>query len=323
MKSEAFVSQRDISVVIPVYNERESLPELLDELTSVLEERYNYELIFIDDGSTDDSLKYLKDRTQSSDRIAVIGFLRNYGKSAALSAGFRKAQGDYIVSIDADLQDDPHEIPKLIKRMEGGDDLVSGWKKRRLDPLFKRLSSRLFNFTTRLLTGVKIHDFNCGLKVYRRSLAKTLDIYGGMHRYIPVLAAKKGFRVGEVVVNHRPRKYGTTKYGGGRYFHGLFDLLTVLFLSRYTRRPLHLFGIFGLLSLLAGIGVNIYVVYLKYALGEPFQRHIALLVFGVMLLILGVQFISIGLLGEMIAQTHQGAEEKVMHIYDGDSEFEF
>jgi len=317
------MGKREVSVVIPVYNERESLPELLDELTSVLEYEDNYELIFIDDGSTDGSLKYLKDQAKSSEGITVISFLRNYGKSAALSEGFKRAKGDYIITIDADLQDDSHEIPKLIKILEDGYDLVSGWKKNRRDSLSKRLSSKFFNFTTRFLTGIKIHDFNCGLKAYRESLAKALDIYGGMHRYIPILAEKKGFRVREVVVNHRPRKYGATKYGSERYFHGLFDLLTVLFLNRYTRRPLHLFGIFGLLSMLTGFIANIWVVYMKYALGEPFQRHIALLVFGVMLLILGVQFISIGLLGEMIAQTHQESEERVMQIFKKDSELEF
>jgi len=315
------MDQKEVSVVIPIYNERESLPELLDELISVLENYQNYELLFIDDGSTDDSLIYLKERAKSENKISVISFLRNYGKSAALSEGFKRASGNYVISIDADLQDDPNEIPKLIKILENGCDLVSGWKKERHDPFLKRLSSRLFNKTTRFLTGVKIHDFNCGLKAYRKTVAKALDIYGGMHRYIPVLAAKKGYHIQETVVNHRPRKYGFTKYGRERYFHGLFDLLTVLFLSRYTRRPLHLFGIFGLLSLLTGFVVNVWVIYLKYVLHEPFQRHIALLVFGVMLLILGVQFISIGLLGEMIAQTHQGAEEKIIQVFDGDMEF--
>ena len=310
-----------ISVVVPVYNERESLPQLIDELHTVLEAFQDYEIIFVDDGSTDKSLTYLKDRALSDNRISIIRFLKNYGKSAALSEGFKKADGDYVISIDADLQDDPHEIPKLISILEKGCDLVSGWKKKRQDPFLKRLSSRFFNKTTRLLTGVKINDFNCGLKAYRKSLVKSLDLYGGMHRYIPVLAAKKGYQVQELVVNHRPRKYGLTKYGKERYFHGLFDLLTVLFLSRYTRRPLHLFGIFGLLSLLAGLFVNVWILVLKYGFHEPFQRHFALLVFGVLLLILGVQFISIGLLGEMIAQTHREAEEKIIEVFERELEF--
>ncbi len=292
-----------ISVVIPVYNEVESLPELLQEVTTVLEGKFDYEIQIIDDGSTDGSFEFAKKKAGENERIEVTRFLRNYGKSAALSVGFRRASGDYVVTMDADLQDDPSEIPGLVEELKKGYDLVSGWKKERKDPASKRLPSRLFNFTTRLLTGIQIHDFNCGLKAYRNSVVKALDIYGGMHRYTPVLAGKRGFRVTEKPVNHRPRKYGVTKFGRERYFRGMFDLLTVLFLSRYTRRPLHLFGVFGLLSLVIGTLVNFWVLYLKYGLGDPFRMHMALLVFGVLLIILGVQFISMGLLGEMIAQS--------------------
>lgn len=292
-----------VSVVIPVHNERESLPELLDELRGVMGGRFDYELIFVDDGSTDGSFDYLKEKALENGRSTVIRFLTNYGKSSALAAGFDRAGGDYVVTLDSDLQDDPREIPSLIDILDGGFDLVSGWKKERHDPVMKRLSSKLFNVSTRLLTGISIHDFNCGLKAYRSQVIRSLDVYGGMHRYIPVLAGKRGFRVTEKVVAHRPRKYGKTKFGRERYFHGLFDLLTVLFLSRYTRRPLHLFGLFGLVSLVTGFVINVWVLYLKYGMGDPFRTHLALLVLGVLLLILGVQFISIGLLGEMIAQS--------------------
>ncbi|MFQ6675384.1 MAG: glycosyltransferase family 2 protein [Fidelibacterota bacterium] len=294
---------KSVSVVIPVYDERESLPELWEELKEVLAGKFDYELIFVDDGSTDGSFELLKERVSEDGRCMVIRFLANYGKSSALAAGFEKARGDYGISLDSDLQDDPREIPSLIEVLDSGFDLVSGWKKERRDPLIKRVSSRLFNVTTRLLTGITLHDFNCGLKGYRKEVVKTLDVYGGMHRYIPVLAGKKGFRVTEKVVAHRPRKYGRTKFGRERYFHGLFDLLTVLFLSRYTRRPLHLFGVFGLSSLVAGFVINLWVLYLKYGVGDPFRKHLALLVLGVLLLILGVQFISLGFLGEMIAQS--------------------
>ena len=207
-----------ISIVIPVYNECESLPDLLQEVTTVLEDRFDYEIQVVDDGSTDGSFELAKEQAGENGRIEVTRFLRNYGKSAALAAGFRRASGDYVVTMDADLQDDPSEIPGLVDELKKGYDLVSGWKKERKDPASKRLPSKLFNFTTRLLTGIQIHDFNCGLKAYRNSVVKALDIYGGMHRYIPVLAGKRGFRVTEKMVNHRPRKYGDTKFGRERLF---------------------------------------------------------------------------------------------------------
>lgn len=307
-----------ISVIIPAYNEEQSLPILLDEIKGALSE-YDYEIIVIDDGSTDGSFELLQKRVKSDGKIQVSRFLRNYGKSAALSEGFKKAQGDYVITLDSDLQDDPNEIPRLIEILESGYDLVSGWKKNRRDPFSKRIPSKFFNFITRILTGIKLHDFNCGLKAYRKSVVKSLDIYGGMHRYIPVLVGKKGYKVTETVVNHRQRKYGTTKFGRERYFHGLFDLMTVLFLNRYTRRPLHLFGIFGLISFISGFGIDVWVLYLKYGLGEPFQKHMALLVFGVLLLILGVQFISIGLLGEMIAKANVRSTE-IIYLKTADRE---
>jgi hypothetical protein len=218
--------------------------------------------------------------------------------------------------MDADLQDDPAEIPNLIEKLEEGYDLVSGWKKTRHDPWTKRWPSKFFNFVTRLMTGVKIHDFNCGLKIYRQSVVKTVEIYGGRHRYIPALAGQKKFKVSEIIVNHRARKFGVTKYGGVRLFHGFFDLLTILFLNRYTQQPLHLFGMIGIIFSTVGFGVEVYVLYLKYGLMEPFQKHIALLVFGVMMIVIGIQFISMGLLGELMARSQQSKEDRVKQIID-------
>ena len=188
-----------------------------------------------------------------------------------MSEGFNHAQGDIIITMDGDLQDDPEEIPHLIKKLEDGYDLVSGWKKTRHDPWTKTFPSKIFNIVTRLLTGVKIHDFNCGLKCYRQAVVKSLEIFGGRHRYIPALAGQKNFRVGEIVINHRPRKYGKTKYGGLRLFHGFFDLMTILFLNRYTQQPLHLFGIFGLIAFIFGLVSEFVVLYYKFRIGDPFS----------------------------------------------------
>ena len=221
--------------------------------------------------------------------------------------------------MDADLQDDPAEIGNLIAKLKEGWDLVSGWKKTRLDPLNKRLPSKLFNVVTRLMTGVKIHDFNCGLKGYRKSVVKSIDVYGGRHRYIPALAGQRKFKVTEIVVNHRARQFGETKYGGSRMFHGFFDLITLLFLNRYTQQPLHLFGSFGIGFLNMGLIVESFVLYYKYVLGEPFSKHMALLMFGVMLIVIGIQFFSIGLLGELMARSTQGQENRVKKIHSQDT----
>lgn len=306
---------KSISIIIPVYNEVESLNELHSELTSVLSEYDDYELLFIDDGSSDGSMETLIELSKDDHHIKAIQFFRNYGKSAALAEGFKISSGEYVVTLDADLQDDPAEIPNLVAKLEEGFDLVSGWKKTRHDPRAKRWPSKFFNFVTRLMTGVKIHDFNCGLKIYRQSVVKTVEVYGGRHRYIPALAGQKKFKVSEIIVNHRARKFGVTKYGGSRLFHGFFDLVTILFLNRYTQQPLHLFGMIGIVLSKVGFLVELYVLYLKYFLGEPFQKHIALLVFGVMLIVIGIQFISMGLLGEMIARSQQSKEDRVKRIF--------
>ena len=303
-----------ISIVIPVFNENESLPDLKVELDKNLSAYPEWEVIFIDDGSSDGSTEYLADLCAQDSHYKLIQFYRNYGKSAALSEGFKLADGDYIITMDADLQDDPAEIPNLVGKLEEGWDLVSGWKKIRHDPIGKTFPSKLFNFVTRVMTGVKIHDFNCGLKGYKKSVVKSIEVFGGRHRYIPALAGQRKFRITEITVNHRARQFGETKYGGSRLFHGFFDLITILFLNRYDQQPLHLFGFFGLISLHLGLIVECVVLYFKYGLGEPFVKHMALLMFGIMLIVIGIQFFSMGLLGELMARTAQGQENRIRKI---------
>jgi|TARA_B100001741_G_scaffold183106_1_gene150769 glycosyltransferase involved in cell wall biosynthesis len=305
----------NISVVIPIFNELESLPELKRQLLENLQSFEKWEIIFIDDGSSDGSTEWLTDLVSKDNNFKLIEFYRNYGKSAALNEGFKAASGDYIITMDADLQDDPNEIKNLVAKLNEGWDLVSGWKKNRLDPLNKRIPSKLFNFVTRLLTGVKIHDFNCGLKGYKKSVIKSIDVYGGRHRYIPAIAGHRKFKITEIIVNHRARKFGSTKYGGSRLFHGFFDLITILFLNRFNQQPLHLFGAFGIGFFLFGFLSELIVLYYKYWLGDPFSKHIALLIFGVMLIVIGIQFFSMGLLGELIARSTQDQENRVKRSF--------
>jgi glycosyltransferase involved in cell wall biosynthesis len=273
-----------------------------------------WEVIFIDDGSSDGSTEWMADLCTRNPKFKLIQFYRNYGKAAALSEGFKTADGDYIITMDADLQDDPAEIPNLISKLNEGWDLVSGWKKKRLDPLNKRLPSKVFNFVTRLMTGVKIHDFNCGLKGYKQAVVKSIEVYGGRHRYIPALAGEQKFKITEIVVNHRARQFGETKYGRSRIFHGFFDLITILFLNRYTQQPLHLFGMFGIGFLTIGFIVECFVLYFKYALEEPFSKHMALLMFGIMLIVIGIQFFSTGLLGELLTRRTSESEKRIKNI---------
>jgi len=292
----------NVSIVIPLFNEEESLNELYDEVVTVLKnENLSYEILFIDDGSKDNSLKVLKDLHSKDKNIKIYSFQKNCGKSAALSQGFKIANGDIVITMDADLQDDPNEIPKLIDMINSGSDLVSGWKKKRNDPLSKTIPSKLFNFITSKLTGIKIHDFNCGLKAYRKKVIKEIPVYGELHRYLPVLAHWRGYEVGELVVMHHERKFGKTKFGARRFLSGFFDLFTVLFLTRYRQKPLHLFGFFGLLSFLGGFIISLYLTILwfqGYGIGNR-----PLLFLGVLLIIVGMQSFSIGLIGEMITNS--------------------
>lgn len=310
----ADIVTQSISVIIPTYNEKDSLTKLVELLEVTLQAYQNWELLFIDDGSTDGSTELLADIAKDNPHIKLVQLHRNYGKSAALAEGFKLATGDYIITMDADLQDDPREIPNLIAKLDAGFDLVTGWKKTRQDPWTKRFPSKIANFVTGLITGVKVHDMNCGLKAFRKIVVKSLDIYGGRHRYIPALAAQKQFRIAEIPVKHHKRQFGETKYGGSRLFHGFFDLITILFLNRYTEKPLHLFGLFGLFFIVMSFFSEFYVVILKLFFGHPFAKHFAMMLFGAMLFILGLWFFSIGLIGEMVAQTTQDREERVKQI---------
>ena len=294
----------DLSVVVPLLNEADSLQPLYAELTAslaCLPGVNTVELIFVDDGSTDGSGHVLAALFEADPRVQIIQFRRNFGKSAALAAGFAAARGAYVATLDADLQDVPGELGKLLAPLQRDEaDLVSGWKTPRHDPLTKTLPSAIFNRAVRVLTGVQLHDFNSGFKAYRREVLDEIQLYGELHRYIPVLAHFRGFRVAEAPVQHRPRRYGYSKFGAGRFMRGFFDLLTVLFLTQYTRRPLHLFGLIGLLSFGLGFAINAYLAFIKLALDEPLGNR-PLLNFGVLLMIVGAQFIVFGLLGEMIA----------------------
>jgi glycosyltransferase involved in cell wall biosynthesis len=299
----------NVSVIVPLYNEEQSLRELCDQLRNVLQKSAQYEILFVDDGSTDGSFRVLQDLRNRDKRIKIIRFRRNYGKSAALSVGFHHAKGDFIITMDADLQDDPNEIPNLVNELKKGFDLVSGWKKKRHDPITKTIPSKFFNFVTSVMTGVKLHDMNCGLKAYRKEVVKDLKIYGELHRYIPVLANWEGFKIGEAVVEHHARKYGKTKFGIGRFWKGFLDLLTVLFTTRYMQRPLHLFGFWGLLFFAVGFFVDLYLAGLKIFEGMSLSNR-PLFMGGILLIIVGIQFVSVGLIGELIVKKRQSAEEE-------------
>jgi glycosyltransferase involved in cell wall biosynthesis len=297
--AEVIQARPEISVVVPLYNEADSLTELHAALEAALRPHAaRCEMIFVDDGSTDGSFSRLADLREADERVKVIRLRRNQGKAAALAAGFREAQGAIIVTLDADLQDDPKEIPRFLQKLEEGYDLVSGWKAIRNDPRSRRLLSAVFNRVTSALTGVKLHDLNCGFKAYRRAVTEELRLYGELHRFIPALASWRGFRIGEIEVEHHPRRYGRSKYGPERIPRGFFDLLTVLMLTRYTTRPLHLFGFLGLILGLTGFGIVAYL-----SVGWLFGRWIAgrpLLILGTLMAIAGVQLVSFGLLAEMI-----------------------
>ncbi len=296
----------DLSIIVPLYNEEESLPELAQWITRVCTDaRLSYEVIFVDDGSGDRSWEVIEDLIQGNGNFRGIKFRRNYGKSAALNQGFRASRGDVVITMDADLQDSPDEIPELYRMIrEEKYDLVSGWKKVRRDPLGKTLPSKLFNRTTRALSGIKLHDFNCGLKAYRQDLVRNIEVYGEMHRYIPVIAKWAGFKkIGEKVVEHRPRKYGITKFGMERLVKGYLDLLSITFISKFGKRPMHLFGTLGTLLFIVGFAIGIYLTIEKYAFGIFKMTERPLFYLGLLAMVIGSQLFVTGFLAEMISRS--------------------
>ena len=292
----------DISVVVPLYNEAESLPELVAWIDRVAcANSLSYEIIMVDDGSTDGSWAVVEELKRSYPAIRGKSFMRNYGKSAALYVGFEMAEGDVIFTMDADLQDSPDEIPAMRRMiLEEGYDLVSGWKRKRYDPIGKRWPSKFFNLTARLMSGIKLHDFNCGLKAYRRKVVKSIEVYGEMHRYIPILAKHAGFkRIGEKVVEHHERKYGVSKFGLERMVKGYLDLISVTFMSRFGRSPMYLFGSLGTIMFIVGFVALAWIVVEKFTIGAPLTNQ-PLFYFSLLSVVLGVQLFLAGFLGELI-----------------------
>jgi len=302
----------DISVIVPLFNEEESLPELVDWIKKVMDRHsYTYEIVMIDDGSKDNSWQVIKNLQQKSKNLKGIKFRRNYGKSAALYCGFDVAQGDVVITMDADLQDSPDEIPELFRMIkEEGYDLVSGWKKKRRDPvLSKNIPSKFYNWTVRRMTGIKLHDMNCGLKAYRKNVIKSIEVYGEMHRYIPVLAKWAGYhKIGEKVVVHSERKYGITKFGVERFIRGPLDLLSVMFISRFVKRPMHFFGILGILMILIGLAAAIYlgiqkIIQLKHGIVGNLITNSPYFYIALTAMIIGAQFFLAGFLGELVSRS--------------------
>jgi dolichol-phosphate mannosyltransferase len=304
---ESILRKQSLSVVVPLLNEEATLEQLYDELEAALDPMgVEWEVVFVDDGSTDGSYRELVRLHAAHLNVRVVRLRRNFGKAAALAAGIDVAAGDVVVTMDADLQDDPAEIPNLVAKLDEGFDIVSGWKCDRRDPFVRRFVSRIYNTATRLATGVKLHDMNCGLKVYRAEVFEHVHLYGERHRFVPVLAHHLGFRVAELPVNHRARTNGRSRFGVERYLRAPFDLLTIVFMGRYRHRPLHLFGGLGLISSVAGGAILVYLTIIKIGGAKIGDRPLLLL--GVLLVVVGIQFLSLGLLGEMITSHH---EEKV------------
>jgi glycosyltransferase involved in cell wall biosynthesis len=306
-----------LSVVVPAYNEAESLPELHRELVAALGAlRMAWEILYVDDGSRDGTDRVIESLHRADPRVRGVLLARNFGKSAALATGFKAVRGELVCTLDADLQDDPAELPKLLATLEQGLDLVSGWKVKRADPVTKVWPSKLFNMVTSAVAGVRLHDFNCGFKLYRREVTDALEVYGELHRFMPALAHWRGFRVGEVGVHHRARRFGKSKFGAARFVNGFLDLLTAAFISTSALKPLHVFGRIGLAFLLTGFGLAVWFVW-QWATGEPLRVR-PLMLFGAAAVLLGIQFILMGLLGEMIAHQSARSEYPVRRRFDAE-----
>lgn len=309
----------DISVVVPLYNEEESIEELVTWISRVNESHgFSYEIVLIDDGSTDDSWQIINNLANSNSHVRGARFNRNYGKSAALDTGFKMTNGEVVITMDADLQDSPDEIPALYKKIvDDGFEIVSGWKKKRHDPITKTIPSRFFNMITRMMSGIKLHDFNCGLKAYRSEVTKNVKLYGEMHRYIPVIAKWQGFtKIGEQVVTHQKRKYGKTKFGFERFIFGFLDLLTITFVSKFRKRPMHFFGTFGVISFLFGLASAGWIIWSKidaiYFSKIPVKREVVeqpLFFLALVAIIIGVQLFLAGFLAELLARQSVGKKE--------------
>jgi glycosyltransferase involved in cell wall biosynthesis len=308
-------AQTSLSLVVPIYNEEESIPYLYERLTTEMERLgYPYEIIAIDDGSRDRSFELLRNLAANDHRLRVVRFRRNFGQTAGFSAGFSRARGDVVITIDADLQNDPADIGTLLSRLNDGYDVVSGWRSNRQDPFWnRRLPSQIANRLISWATGVHLHDYGCSLKVYRRDVLENIQLYGELHRFIPAIASWQGVEVTEMPVNHQARQFGSSKYGISRTVRVLLDLMTVRFLLSYGTRPMQIFGLFGLISIMAGFFIGLYLAFLKVTYNEALADR-PLLLLSVLLLILGVQSISIGLLGELIVRTYYETQKKAIYV---------
>ena len=305
--------QKNISIIVPIYNEELSINSLYEEIKTIVLDAFNqYEIIFIDDGSNDTSYEIINQLASNDSNIIAIKLNRNYGKSDALAEGFKLAQYEYVATLDGDLQDDPNELVKLIDTLDDGWDCVSGWKKNRKDPYSKTIPSFFFNKFINFFSGLKLHDLNCGIKVYKKDAIQSLNIYGGLHRYIPLLLFNNGYRVTESIVNHRSRKHGQTKYGKSRFFHGIFDFLTIYFLKKYFNKPMYFFGSIGFLLSFIGLLINLYLSILWFQGTYIGSRPLFFL--GILLIVVGIQSLSIGLIGELIVNNGRKKSEKIKEI---------
>jgi glycosyltransferase involved in cell wall biosynthesis len=310
-----------ISIIIPVYNEEDNILPLYNRLKPVLQDIGESEIIFVDDGSTDNTFRRLCECAEDDESVKIAKFRRNSGQSTAISYGFDHASGEILITMDADLQVDPIDIPKMVKQIREGSDVVCGWRKQRKDPyLRKKVPSRVFNWLTSKVTGLKIHDIGTPFRAYRKEVVKNISLYGELHRYVPVLAAWKGYKTTEVEVKHNPREHGKSKYGGSRLVRGFFDLLSVYFLEKYLSRPLHLFGTIGILSILAGSVISGYLLVLRIFYLEPLESR-PLFTLGILMIVFGAQFITLGLLGEMITRFQH--ENSKSESYDVETRVNF